>query len=96
MPGWRDDAAVAVDQWIAAEGRGHQRPRREPLGEARSDGDGWYSVDLRGRQVNVDGLTGLELAPATGAPAAPIRSWRPSRKERSCGCASPGTSPRPG
>jgi AAA domain/PLD-like domain len=66
VPDWRDEAAAAVDDWIAAEGRGARKPERKLLGEARPDGDGWYLVDLRGKQVNPDNLDSLQLESAGG------------------------------
>jgi hypothetical protein len=61
VPDWRDEAVAAIDQCIAAEGRVARRPERKSLGEARPEGDGWYTVDLRGKQVNPDNLDGLQL-----------------------------------
>jgi AAA domain/PLD-like domain len=61
VPDWRDEAVAAIDQCIAAEGRVARRPERKSLGEARPEGDGWYMVDLRGKQVNPDNLDGLQL-----------------------------------
>jgi hypothetical protein len=61
VPDWRDDAAAAVDVWMAAEGRGGRKPERAMLGDARPEGDGWYAVDLRGKQQNPDQLDGLRL-----------------------------------
>src|SRR5258708_39862036 len=66
---WREDAAAAVDIWIASEGRGGRRPRRRDLGEARPEGDGWVAVDLRGRQLHPDQLDGLRLVPPGGGDA---------------------------
>src|SRR5258708_32931919 len=67
VPDWRDDAVAAIDQCIAAEGRVARRPERKSLGEARPEGDGWYTVDLRGRQGNPDNLDGLPLGPSRSA-----------------------------
>jgi hypothetical protein len=61
MADWREDAAAAVDLWIASESRGGPRGQRTTLGVARPEGDGWYAVDLRGRQPNPDLLDGLRL-----------------------------------
>ena len=66
MPDWRDEAVAAIDHCITAEGRVARRPERKPLGEARPEGDGWYSVDLRGKQVNPDNLDGLQLESSRG------------------------------
>jgi AAA domain/PLD-like domain len=66
LPDWRDDAATAVEAWIAAEGRGNRRPERTTLGTARPEGDGWYAVDLRRRQPNPDALDGLQLVSPDG------------------------------
>jgi hypothetical protein len=66
VPDWRIEAVAAIDHCIAAEGRVARRPERKPLGEAHPEGDGWYRVDLRGKQVNPDSLDGLQLESSGG------------------------------
>jgi hypothetical protein len=63
---WRDDAAAAVELWIASGRRGDGRARRTTLAGARPEGDGWYAVDLRGRRLEPELLDGLRLVPERG------------------------------
>ena len=67
MPGWREEAVAAVEQWLEAEGGRGRTARWVRLGTARRDAEpGWYRADLRGKQVDADELERLELRTAGG------------------------------
>lgn len=60
--GWRDEILTALDEWITAEGGSGSQPRWRRVGRAIRTGDGIFTADVRGSELNPDQLDNLKLA----------------------------------
>ncbi len=62
MPDWRDAVCSALDFWISQEGGERRSVGLSRIGPARQSGDGWYTLDVRDKRLDLDQVETLQLA----------------------------------
>jgi AAA domain/PLD-like domain len=72
LPDWRDEVCSALDFWIAGTGGRNRAERQTCVGRARPGNEpGWYAIDLRGTNLDIDQVDSLRLSGERGPDAGP-------------------------